>query len=120
MKDQYNALNQAIQWIEKPKEPNTMQKTTPTPWKVTPEPGRPHWIQTLDFRPIAEFNFVGDGNQEANAAFIVTACNVHEELIEALEKIEDVDKDDTESWVEFVRRIRTIASKALALAQAKS
>ena len=46
---------------------------TPGPWNVTGEDHNPHWVQAEPHIPIAAFNFVGDGNQEANARLIAAA-----------------------------------------------
>jgi hypothetical protein len=59
---------------------------TPGPWAVDPE--KPTEIVASDGAAIASTDFFGDGAAtavEANAAFIVRACNAHGDLVAALE-----------------------------------
>lgn len=70
---------------------------TPTPWKVHPTVNQHRYNAALDFGPsgIAVGVVWGpfekramDAETEANAAFIVRACNAHDELVAALKDAE--------------------------------
>ena len=54
-------------------------KYTSAPWHTTGEASKTHWVNDARNRPIANFNFVGDGNQRANAQLI----SASPELLEA-------------------------------------
>lgn len=63
---------------------------TPTPWNVTRDENHVRaLIRDAGFMRVAECGraFV-PGIAEANAAFIVRACNAHDELVAALRKVE--------------------------------
>ena len=83
-------------------------KHTPLPWKVEPiynnKTGEiQYYIKDINQDTIADLYFTRsiDGetkffphpNSEANAAFIVRACNSHYELLEALKDLTDAIKD---------------------------
>lgn len=61
-------------------------KHTPTPWVADTEPNQPE-VLTESCKLIAVAYGTGTKHAEdaANAAFIVRACNVHDELVELLE-----------------------------------
>ncbi len=66
-----------------------MSEHTELPWVAGPEyPGEPAAFVHKDGKPIADCYMEGasDGS-EANAAFIVRACNSHDTLVKALESI---------------------------------
>lgn len=70
-----------------------MTKHTPTPWNVNG--GMRPGIKTVyaDSGSICEMTNSqahSDAEQEANAAFIVRACNNHDELVSALENLQKV------------------------------
>lgn len=48
-------------------------KFTKGQWKVTGDGNRPDWVQTMNNDPIANFNFVGKGNNQENAKLIASA-----------------------------------------------
>ncbi len=54
-------------------------KYTPGPWKATGEASKTHWVNAGKI-PIANFNFVGDGNSKANAQLIASAPDMVEAL----------------------------------------
>lgn len=84
-----------------------MSKHTPLPWEVeTPMGDDTPWIvetgkEAYEWRMIAMTASSGDGNESeddppvsrteamANAEFIVLACNTHDDLVKALERIAD-------------------------------
>ena len=77
----------------------TNTKHTPGPWKAGGDNNSWNKIFNHGNRPIATVNSIhkagqreaGDGDtQEANARFIVTACNSHAELLEALKEADKV------------------------------
>lgn len=99
---------------------------TPTPWKAMgneargfqihtnyangkPAPHLNHWIATLRCESCP-------GDAEANAAFIVRACNVYEELLQALRNVtyhgRHPDEGEDSSWAETWQDV--IAAIALA------
>lgn len=66
---------------------------TPTPWKVV---RLSDLIGVLDANGFGVADLVPPSNRDtsnnaANAAFIVTACNAHDELVAALRRIESGD-----------------------------
>lgn len=79
---------------------NAKHQHTPTPWRYAPTPQmreEPHYHIFTDpstFPPVASvwFNALASegrsiGEAEANAAFIVRACNAHDTLVEGLRAI---------------------------------
>ncbi len=75
-------------------------KHTPTPWEIAPAPDDAESLDIVSeykvegFGPsanwIAGCDLQGDPEENrANAEFIVRACNSHEELLEALLRIQD-------------------------------
>ena len=79
----------------------TESKHTPGPWKVIGGTcifaGADDETRLLAHTEEAdEFEVVGFWETRANAAFIVRACNVHDELLEALQAI----LDDYFAWLE--------------------
>jgi len=58
-------------------------KHPPTPWHITVERNSTVFIDSADDRVA----FVFPGFEHDNAAFIVRACNLHEQLVAALRKI---------------------------------
>ena len=69
-----------------------MSGHTPLPWKVL-HPGQPHVAVVTEKWDSADGTLICypgrhtgavDGEVQANAEFIVRACNAHEELLEAL------------------------------------
>ena len=84
----------------------TQPKHTPTPWKfisakANQAAGAPviHAIRSVDGRhTIVDLGTLYTDEQKANAAFIVTACNAHAELLAALKGMLDMvrfaDQDD--------------------------
>jgi hypothetical protein len=68
-------------------------KHTPTPYFVSERDGVDiNFIHPNKREYMVARAFVGIKNDaEANAAFIVRACNCHDELVEALEKLLDLD-----------------------------
>lgn len=66
---------------------------TPTPWQLDLEPIAPidgsKLLISKDRGAIAEvtLNWIPRGMNEANAQFILTACNAQDDLVEALHKI---------------------------------
>lgn len=96
----------------------TTQKHTPTPYKLD------HYCKTSITDTSEEgtiascssptIGFKDESINEANAAFIVRACNAHEELVQVLEdllKAEDVDFNDTNIHPSSIngRAIRALA-----------
>jgi len=85
----YEALSEATRKTLPVAAAQTAGKHTPGPWTV--DPNRPTEIVVAsDGAVVASTDFFGDGAVtavEANAAFIVRACNAHPALIEALEYI---------------------------------
>ena len=64
-------------------------KATKRPWEILPMPGQSgYWLDSEDYN-IAVITKV-DPNWRANAALIVKAVNLHDELVEALFRIEQV------------------------------
>lgn len=61
---------------------------TPIPWKLTVDGRAGEIVRAADEtgKPIASMWINGDSMTD-NAAFIVKACNAHEALVEALDKI---------------------------------
>jgi len=76
------------------------QKHTPTPWDSGHD-GEIDFIYTdvgsnktiCEMLYMEEWDEVGIGESQANAEFIVQACNAHDQLIEALEKIAEMGYD---------------------------
>jgi hypothetical protein len=71
-----------------------MSQHTPTPWTatfpITAAGKRDAWVISGGRRSIALMPDTADmQNDEANAAFIVRACNSHDALVKALEKLSD-------------------------------
>ena|ERR1700731_107137 len=97
-------------------------KHTATPWNVckcTPslieavcaevtafDDGKRIIVQTLD--PIPH---IGNTAINANAEFIVRACNSHDELVQALQAFADVAEDD-DKYISFVEDARAVLAKA--------
>ena len=59
---------------------------TPGPWIVNTWTTGRRTIETMNGLVICEVHNTHDGN-EANARFVVQACNAHEELLEALKTL---------------------------------
>lgn len=57
-------------------------KHTSVPWNITDDGD---FLENGEGEPIADLRFFHIPDNEANAAFIVRACNSHDELLEALE-----------------------------------
>ena len=63
-----------------------MNKHTPTPWSYQHKSDAyTHIIRGPNNRFICQFHQSTDDTTKANAAFIVRACNAHDQLVEALE-----------------------------------
>ena len=67
---------------------------TPTPWMIEPQAEvSAHRITDIDCIPIAEVRIVGRSEKgrgvRDDAAFIVRACNAHDELVAALQALTD-------------------------------
>lgn len=75
--------------------PNNLGEHTPTPWKLTYlKPGRiaihgKGGLYTVAIIEAYDINRMINAEDEVNAAFIVKACNSHEKMREALQKIAD-------------------------------
>lgn len=86
---------------------------TPTPWKVSG--GDNCLIETLGGEPLLESGLAPVWqDSEANAAFIVQACNAHTALVEALEfaiRIENERNWDypEEPWLDQARQALALA-----------
>lgn len=92
--------------------PNTAQASSRTPWHVDPSrgPGYSLDIDDEDGRGVAVV-YGTDAEAEANAAFIVRACNSHEKLLaaakEALMILSELlcDLEDDRGEADCVRRL---------------
>ena len=96
-----------------------MTERTPGPWSTRIEPDKKKYEQRdvieivgniedgiLD--PVAELVEYEDGAIDAaNAAFIVRACNAHDQLLEALQKLATFDISDGMSRYEMKEIART-------------
>ena len=90
---------------------------TPGPWRVE---GHEVWSEGSNSRMICDFKKVSryPSNYVANAAFIVRACNAHEELLGLLKHIiYEADHPDNQTDKELVNQIdwegiRTAIAKA--------
>jgi len=94
---------------------------TPTPWKVRMYGEKNRWasFQGPDEMAIGDTNVSARSPEEAlaNAAFIIRAVNAHEELVEALKKITEVDSDlsnETNAYYEAWTVCKHIANEAIA------
>lgn len=85
-----------------------MSKHTPTPWSIgITNNGADHinvWMGIVHVASVMKFVPTGE-SAEANAEFIVRACNSHDELVEALEAQEAAEKwiaenDETDPFFE--------------------
>ena len=58
---------------------------TPVPWSI----GKRRWITSgdLDIARIHSVSKIGEGEAVANAEFMIRACNSHDALLEALERL---------------------------------
>lgn len=97
------------------------QKHTPTPWAKTEsfQIVKPQGNTALE---LADICYVGDeAVAEANAEFIVRACNAHDELVEALQKCLEsahaADSNVLHSFGSLVKAIQHYARPALAKAR---
>ena len=94
---------------------------TPTPWIVGCQtiggPGNAvmKLHQSGPYRALAICDIADDPTNEANAAFIVRACNSHHALLEALERIAQVTPETSGRVVPSIRQ-RDIARAAIAKA----
>lgn len=109
---------------------------TPTPWQLTPIDnairGRIYWVTAparghLKKIFIADAGFDVDGantrkEADANAAFIVRACNSHDALVEALAEAEialaTIECQDTNQASKNLRFAKERATRALPQARA--
>lgn len=102
---------------------------TKTPWQVHDG----FWIETegyaLQTKSIAKTEGTDSSVRQANAAFIVKACNAHDALVSALEKISSINYADEsceshEDLADYYGNrfddIMGIASKALKLARGEA
>lgn len=104
---------------------------TKTPWRV----GSPSQMgSVVADEPVPEINgsdavqyygghLIAESIAPRNAAFIVRACNAHEQLVAALEKIVEnaqgaIDGGDALAWFEELHDIVRDADRALAAAGA--
>lgn len=97
----------------------TKQSHTPTPWETNHTGNIWGDVYNPEHDGDLPLLFKPHGNQEANAAFIVEACNsyyenkrkagVHDELVAALEKTSNKDADQ---WYTF-DEVMEIAKEAL-------
>jgi hypothetical protein len=114
-------------------------KHTPGPWNVekTGLEDYPLAIYGADefaSGPVCELHIQGEGEEVANAAFIVSACNQHESLLAqrdallaALLKIKErsdycelfAKRDEATDWMEKMDEVTEIALAAIAMADAK-
>lgn len=88
---------------------------TPTPWKVDGFgiTSKVFNIATLDTTAKdMDDNQIGIGELSANAAFIVKACNVHEELIETLKNLVAYSVDCHVGGAPVVAEAREVLAKA--------
>jgi len=74
----------------------TTGQRTPGPWKVRYEKSRDRFVLSGTHDNIGDFGcfkgyevdgVTGEGEDEANAAFIVRACNNHDVLVKALQSL---------------------------------
>ena len=76
---------------------DSKQKHTPTPWKQHETEGKIYAsIRGADNSTIADCGSRSDKQAQANAAFIVTACNAHEAIKLALYKASIMLDESTE------------------------
>lgn len=79
-----------------------IEQHTATPWQQDED-----WIVSGDGNPVAAAHM----NAEANAAFIVRACNAHDDLVRALRHaVEAFEADNDKSW--YVAEARAALAKA--------
>jgi len=70
-----------------------MTRHTPTPWRLSPESPRiikPDYSRCLIASAMGHPNsgfYPSDEEADANAAFIVVACNAHDELVATLSRL---------------------------------
>lgn len=77
-----------------------IQEHTKTPWQVNYDTAGNTWdiISDLDGEHVAECGHVDWPPAKANAAFIVTAVNAHDALVEALEALMGPEDDEHLGW----------------------
>jgi hypothetical protein len=96
----------------------TSNKHTPLPWRFGDNVGkRPTWeyVEGQDGQAICLIGQTSDG--EANAAFIVRACNAHEDLVAALSELVELLEDNQPDW--YLKKHFNHARAALAKAEGK-
>ena len=102
-----------------------MSKHTPGPWhvgeveEIDPEDSQENGINIMSAEGYYIAGVIGgfsDGVQEANAAFIVRACNAHDELVAALRAY--VENDDIGARLRSQRFLNARAALAKARGEA--
>lgn len=92
------------------------QTHTPTPWRYCKTNGSPtsgqHMIAGSKPGYLAEIRDCGSGDVSANAAFIVRACNAHDELVAALRDIARTDRTTKTSAADLADIARAALAKA--------
>jgi hypothetical protein len=88
-------------------------KHTPTPWIYVRENGSPttgqHMIAGAKPGYLAEIRDCGSGDVQANAEFIVRACNVHDALVAALQAIVEAGRVSDQSRAVYCANIARAA-----------
>lgn len=98
-----------------------MANHTPTPWKIGYEKNTGRiYIGTKHKKPaICKIN--NDKNMEANAEFIVKACNLHEELVKVCkDTLLNAMAPEATDWSGVVGRLATVIAKAEGVSNARS
>ena len=87
-----------------------MSKHTPTPWTVAKHE---RGLVRAQGRTIVVVRETGNQDIDANAEFIVRACNAHEDLLAALKEIErSLANHPTFAWHNIVEIARAAIAKA--------
>ncbi len=85
------AMNGAQNHTKQTKRKTPKMKTqnhTPGPWRTWTDGGHISVIEVKNPLEICAVTLYKDGRHNANADFIVRACNSHAELVEALERLQ--------------------------------
>ncbi len=86
-----------------------MTKHTPLPWTIDPTGDIGAWhIGSREYGPVVDLCDPMKGDQEANARFIVRACNSYEELVEAAKRALEAMES---AWHELENGKATIGSQ---------
>lgn len=93
---------------------------TPTPWKQHETEGKTFAsIRSVNNETIADCGSRRDLIAQANASFIVTACNAHEELVRALEFARKQYQEHFENMPVAWQTVDNVIEQALAKAEVK-